>query len=178
MARITVARPTRVDQVLTTSDAAQGITGQDPPGTLGAMSQSETERWRAMNDPVIKQFRETGGQTSRKYPVILLTTTGRKTGQPRVTPLNFTVDGDRIAVIGSKGGSSTQPSWYLNLVDDPIVTIEHGAETYRARARIAEEPERTRLFDQQAKEMPFFDGYRRRVKTREIPVVVFERIPV
>jgi len=141
------------------------------------MPSSETERWRAMNEPVIKQFRETGGQTSRKRPVILLTTTGRKTGKPRVTPLNFTVDGDRLAVIGSKGGSATHPSWYLNLLDDPIVTIERGGDTYRARARVAEEPERSRLFDQQAKAMPFFDGYRKRVKAREIPVVVFERLP-
>ena len=132
--------------------------------------------WAAMNDPVIREFRRTGGQTSRKHPVILLTTTGRRSGQPRVTPLNFTEDGGRLAVIGSKGGSSTHPAWYLNLLDDPVVTIEHAGETFRARARVAEEPERTRLFDQQAAAMPFFDSYRKRVKAREIPVVVFERL--
>ena len=140
------------------------------------MSGKDVEAWRRMNDPVIAEFRRRGGQTSRRHPVILLTTKGRRTGERRVTPLNFTVDGDRIAVIGSKGGSSTHPSWFLNLLDDPIVTIEHAGETFRARARVAEEPERTRLFDQQAAEMPFFDGYRRRVKAREIPVVVFERL--
>jgi deazaflavin-dependent oxidoreductase (nitroreductase family) len=133
-------------------------------------------RWRAMNDPVIRQFRASGGRTSRRYPVILLTTTGRRTGRERVTPLNFSRDGDRLVVIASAGGSSTHPAWYLNLVEHPEVTIEDGGETFRARARTAEEPERTRLFDAQAAEMPFFDGYRKRVKARAIPVVVFERI--
>jgi F420H(2)-dependent quinone reductase len=61
-------------------------------------------------------------------------------------------------------------------VANPIVTIEHGSETFRARARVAREPERSRLFDRQAAQMTFFDGYRRRVKARQIPVVVFERM--
>lgn len=140
------------------------------------MTKSAAE-WQAMNDPVIAEFRANRGRVkSRKYPVILLTTIGAKTGKSRVTPLNFSVDGDRLVVIASKGGSSTHPAWYLNLVANPKVTIEHGGETFRARASTAEEPERTRLFDQQAAEMRFFDGYRRRVKAREIPVVVFKRL--
>ena len=106
--------------------------------------------------------------------MLLLTTTGARTGQPRVTPLNFSVDDDRLVVIASKGGSATHPAWYRNLVANPEVTIELGAETFQARASTAEEPERTRLFDQQAATMSFFDGYRRRVKARQIPVVVFE----
>jgi deazaflavin-dependent oxidoreductase (nitroreductase family) len=135
-----------------------------------------TAEWQAMNDPVIAEFRVRRGQTSRKYPVILVTTTGAKSGEPRITPLNFIEDGDRLAVIASKGGSPTHPAWYLNLVANPEVTIEHGGETFRARASTAVEPERTRLFDKQAAAMPFFDAYRRQVKAREIPVVVFERI--
>ena len=132
--------------------------------------------WNAMNEPVIRQFRASGGRTSGRHAVILLTTIGAKTGLPRVTPLNFSRDDDRIVVIASAGGSSTHPAWYRNLVANPVVTIEHAGETFPARARTAEEPERTRLFDRQAAEMPFFDGYRRRVRAREIPVVVFERI--
>ena len=133
--------------------------------------------WKAMNDPVIAEFRSHGGTvTSRRWPVILVTTTGSKTGQPRVTPLNFSTDGDRLVVIASKGGSPTNPSWYTNLVAYPEVTIEHGTETFRARAVTAEEPERTRLFDRQAAVMPFFDGYRRSVTARRIPVVIFERL--
>ncbi len=130
-----------------------------------------------MNEPVIAEFRGNGGKVkSRKHPVMLLTTTGARTGLPRVTPLNFSIDGDRLVVIASSGGSSRHPDWYRNLVADPVVTIEHGPETFRARASIAREPERTRLFDRQAAEMPFFDGYRKQVKAREIPVVIFQRL--
>jgi deazaflavin-dependent oxidoreductase (nitroreductase family) len=136
----------------------------------------DADDWRRMNEPVIRQFREKGGKTTRKHPVILLTTTGARTGKERVTPLNFSRDDDRIVVIASAGGAQKHPAWYLNLVKHAVVTIEDEGETFRARARTAEEPERTRLFDQQAAEMPFFDGYRKRVKAREIPVVVFERI--
>lgn len=129
-----------------------------------------------MNAPVIKEFRSRQGHVSRKYPVILLTTVGAHTGRPHVTPLNFSTDGQRLVVIASKGGSSTHPDWYRNLLANPEVTIEHAGEKFRARAIDVGEPERTRLYDQQAKLMAFFDGYRRRVKSREIPVVAFERL--
>jgi deazaflavin-dependent oxidoreductase (nitroreductase family) len=130
-----------------------------------------------MNDSLITEFRSNGGRLrSRKNPVILLTTVGRRTGQPRVVPLNFSTDGDRLWVIASAGGSAKDPDWYRNLVTNPEVTIEHGGETFRARARTTKEPERTRLFDAQVARMPFFNGYRKRVKAREIPVVVFERL--
>ena len=118
------------------------------------MSPRSTAEWRAMNEPVIAEFRARGGRVSRKYPVLLLTTIGARSGQPRITPLNFSVDGDRLVVIASAG-----------------------RETFQARATTAEEPERTRLFDQQAAAMSFFGGYRRRVRTRQIPVVVFEAEP-
>ena len=129
-----------------------------------------------MNEPVIAEFRATGGQLSRRYPVILLTTVGARSGRPHTTPLNFSHDGDRLVVIASKGGSTTHPDWYRNLVANPAVTIEHAGETFRARAIVAQEPERTRLFDGQVRLMSFFEGYRRRVKSRQIPVVVFERV--
>jgi deazaflavin-dependent oxidoreductase (nitroreductase family) len=141
------------------------------------MSPHTAEYWQQMNDPVIASFRANGGRVKgRRFPVILLTTIGAKSGKPRITPLNFSLDGDRLVVIASKGGSATHPGWYLNLLADPEVTIELGSETFRARAKTVEEPERTRLFDQQAEQMPFFDSYRKRVKARQIPVVVFERI--
>lgn len=141
------------------------------------MSPRSTADWLTMNEPVIAEFRARGGRVSRKYPVLLLTTTGAKTGRPRVTPLNYSVDGDRLVVIASAGGASRHPAWYRNLVANPDVTIELGGETFAARAVTAEEPERTRLFDQQAAVMSFFDGYRKRVKARQIPVVVFEAPP-
>ena len=140
------------------------------------MTRSDNE-WRDLDERVIAEFRANGGVLkSRKWPVILVTTTGRRSGRPHVTPLNFTRDGDRIFVIASKGGSSTHPDWYLNLVANPEVTVEDGDKTFRARARVTEEPERTELYDLQAKSMTFFDGYRRRVKSRQIPVVVLEPV--
>jgi deazaflavin-dependent oxidoreductase (nitroreductase family) len=144
---------------------------------MSAMTRTPAAVWAAQNDPVIDAFRANGGQVKgRKHPVLLLTTTGARTGRPRVTPLDFSRDGDRLVVIASMGGSSHHPYWYLNLEADPEVIIEVGRKRFRARARITEEPERTRLFDRQAAEMPFFDGFRKRVRGREIPVVVFERV--
>lgn len=132
--------------------------------------------WKAMIRPDIASFRANGGAVAgRRWPLLLLTTTGARSGLPRVTPLNFSQDGDRYVVIASKGGSPTHPSWYLNLVANPEVTIELGTQAFHARASTATEPERTRLFDQQAAEMTFFDSYRKRVTAREIPVVIFER---
>ena len=128
-----------------------------------------------MNEPLIRQFRAAGGRLERKNPVLLLTTTGSKSGRKVTVPLNYSRDGDRFVVIASAGGSATHPSWYTNLVADPDVVIEHDGETFPARAHAANEPERTRLYDLQAKSMPFFQGYRKRVTSREIPVVVFER---
>lgn len=139
------------------------------------MSKSAAE-WHRMNEGVIAEFRANGGTVrGRKWPVILLTTTGERSGRPHVTPLNFSEDGERLVVIASKGGSASHPQWYRNLVANPEVTVEHRTETFTARARTAEEPERTRLYDQQAARMSFFDGYRRSVKAREIPVVILER---
>jgi deazaflavin-dependent oxidoreductase (nitroreductase family) len=132
--------------------------------------------WHDLNERVIAEFRANGGVVrSRRWPVILLTTTGARTGRQHITPLNFSEDGERLVVIASKGGSGTHPDWYLNLVANPAVTIEHGSETFHAQARVTDEPERTRLFDRQAQVMTFFDGYRKRVRARQIPVVVFER---
>lgn len=141
------------------------------------MSPHSADYWQRMNDPVIASFRANGGRVKgRRWPVMLLTTIGAKTGKAHTTPLNFTTDGDRLVVIASKGGSATHPSWYHNLVAHQEVTIELGSETFRARAVSAPEPERTRLFDQQAARMPFFDSYRKRVTARQIPVIIFQRI--
>jgi deazaflavin-dependent oxidoreductase (nitroreductase family) len=133
-------------------------------------------RWKAMNEPLIEQFRAAGGKLRRRNPVLLLTTTGARTGRSITVPLNFTLDGDRLIVIASAGGSARHPAWYRNLRAIPEVVIEHDGQTFTARAHVVEEPERTRLYDRHVAAMPFFDGYRRRVKAREIPVVAFEKI--
>ncbi len=139
----------------------------------------DVKRWQQENVAVIAEFRANGGVVGGRYagrPMMLLTTTGAKSGQERITPLNYSADSTRIVVIASRGGAPTHPDWYHNLVANPEVTVEVGTERYRARARTAREPERTRLFDRQAALMPFFDEYRQQVTAREIPVVVLERL--
>ncbi len=132
--------------------------------------------WDAFNRDVIIEFRANGGQVAgRQHPLILLTTTGAKSGLPRTTPLNYSTDADRIIVIASKAASPTHPDWYHNLVAHPEAIIEIGSEKFPVRARTAEGPERERLFDAQAALMPFFAEYQQRT-ARQIPVVIFERI--
>lgn len=141
------------------------------------MPERTVDEWNAMNEPVVAAFRANGGTVRGRRNMLLLTTRGARTGQPRVTPLNHSRDGERYVVIASKGGSATHPAWFHNLVADPEVIVEVGTERFHARARVAQEPERTRLYDAQAAIMPFFDGYRRTTTAREIPVVVLERLP-
>ena len=107
--------------------------------------------------------------------MLLLTTTGARSGQPRVAPLAFTRSGEHYVVIASKGGSPSHPDWYHNLVSNPTVTVEVGGETFRARARVAEGDEHDILFEAQAREMPNFADYQQKT-SRKIPVVVLERL--
>jgi deazaflavin-dependent oxidoreductase (nitroreductase family) len=132
--------------------------------------------WNAFNAGVIEQFRANGGQVpGRTYPVILLTTIGAKSGLPRTIPLNYSIDGDRIVVIASKGAAPTNPDWYHNLVANPEAVIEIGTERFGVRATVAHGEERDRLFNAQAALMPFFAEYEQQT-SRQIPVIVFERI--
>src|SRR4051794_8846801 len=134
--------------------------------------------WDAFNKGLVEEFRENGGKVTGNFansPLLLLTTTGAKSGKQRTIPLVYTRDGDRLVVIASKGGSPTHPDWYHNLAKNPDVIIEVGTDRYAARAVVTEGDERQRLFDAQAKEMPFFAEYQRKVE-RQIPVVAFERI--
>src|SRR5262249_52739913 len=110
-----------------------------------------------------------------KVPLLLLTTTGKRTGKTHVNPLAYTRDGERYVVIASKGGAPTHPEGYLNLVANPAVTVEVGNETFSARATVPKGEERDRLFEAQAKIMPGFAQYQRQTK-RRIPVVVLERL--
>lgn len=136
---------------------------------------SENE-WNIRNRQVIAEFRANGGKVgdNGNY-LMLLTTTGAKSGQQRVNPLCYSTDGDRIVIIASKGAAPTNPDWYYNLLAHPEVTVEVGTERYQARAIIAEGAERQRLYDQQAALMPFFADYQKKTE-RQIPVVILERI--
>jgi deazaflavin-dependent oxidoreductase (nitroreductase family) len=131
------------------------------------------------NTKLIDEFRANGGQVSGMFagrPMLLLTTTGAKSGQQRTTPLVHTRDGDRIVVIASKGGAPTNPAWYHNLVANPTVTVELGTEKFPAKATVVTGTERDRLFAAQAAMMPAFAEYETKT-TRKIPVVALERRP-
>ncbi|MBM2812435.1 MAG: nitroreductase family deazaflavin-dependent oxidoreductase [Chloroflexi bacterium] len=106
---------------------------------------------------------------------MLITTTGAKSGRPYTTPVMYLRDGDRLAVFATHGGSPTSPDWYHNMVANPVITVEVGAETYQARATVAAEEERVRLYTRQAELFPNFAEYQQKT-TRKIPVVLLERI--
>ena len=134
--------------------------------------------WDEFNRGLIEEFRANGGKVSGRFagsPVVIVTTTGARSGLPRTTPLVYSRDGDRIVIIASQGGEPTHPDWYHNLVANPGVTVELPGETFSARATVAEGEERTRLFDRQAALMPFFAEYER-TTPRQIPVVVLKRV--
>jgi len=135
------------------------------------------DEWNDFNRRLIEEFRANGRVVSGRFagaPVLLLTTTGARSGRPRTAPLAYTADGDRIVVIASKGGAPAHPDWYHNLVAHPDAEVELGGERFPVRAAFPEGPERQRLFDQMAARMPNFAEYQRNT-TRLIPVVVLER---
>jgi len=126
------------------------------------------------NRRIIDEFRENDGKVGGRFEgksLLLLHTRGAKSGQERINPLAYVRDGDRYVIIASKGGAPTNPSWYYNILASPLVTAEAGNETFQARAAVAEEPERTRLYNKMVEMMPGFDDYRRKT-TRNIPVIV------
>jgi F420H(2)-dependent quinone reductase len=106
-------------------------------------------------------------------PVLLLTTRGRRSGEPRTIPLTYFEDGEALLVVGSKGGSPRHPDWYLNLEADPDVEIQVGGEHRRARARRATAEEAARLWPTVLARAPVYGKYRART-TREIPLVLLE----
>ena len=123
------------------------------------------------NQHIIEQFRSTGGTTDFPGPLVLLTTTGAKSGQPRTTPVAYARDGDDLIIIASAGGAPTHPDWYYNLVAHPMVTVELGPETFQARATVVEGEERERLYTQDALTLGFSVIYRQKT-TRQIPVII------
>lgn len=125
----------------------------------------------------VRSYQATDGEQGyhwRGTTILLLTSTGRVSGEQRTTPLIFRADGDTWVVIGSKGGAPDHPDWYKNLAADPDATIQVKRERIPVHARTATGSERTRLWQLMAEVWPPYDEYQRRTE-REIPVVVFER---
>jgi deazaflavin-dependent oxidoreductase (nitroreductase family) len=132
---------------------------------------SEFNDW---NRKIIDEFRANGGKVGGMFDgktLLLLHTKGAKSRQERINPVAYVRDGGRFVVIASKGGAPTNPDWYYNVVATPDLTVEVGTERFRVHATVAEEPERTRLYNKMVEMMPGFDDYRRKT-TRKIPVIV------
>lgn len=126
----------------------------------------------------IRQYRETNGETGYMWngaSCLLLTTTGRKSGLKRTIPIIFTEAKGKLFIIGSQGGHQDHPLWYLNLLDDPRATLQIKGDVFDVVARTAESPEREELWNEALKYWPNYDVYQSRT-TRQIPVVVFDRV--
>jgi len=129
------------------------------------------------NKAIIEEFRANEGRVGGFFDdkdLLLLHTTGAKTGVQHVTPLIYMADEDRLVIIASKGGAPTNPDWYFNLVANPEVKVELGKEEFEAYAEVIIEPERSRLFNRMAERYPFYAKYQRD-SDREIPLVILSR---
>jgi deazaflavin-dependent oxidoreductase (nitroreductase family) len=126
----------------------------------------------------VRRYRETGGEVGHTWngvPTLLLTTTGRTSGEQRTTPLIYGRDGENYLIVASKGGAPEHPGWYRNLSKTPEVELQVKDEVFPARARTASAEERPRLWQQMAEIWPQYDDYAQKTD-REIPVVVLERV--
>lgn len=129
------------------------------------------------NNKIIEEFRQNEGRVGGPFqgaPLLLLTTTGAKSGQKRIAPLMYRQEGDDQIVFGSKQGAHTHPDWYYNLKADPSVSVEVGAEQFSARATEVTGEERDRIFAAQAEMFPQFTEYQDATK-RIIPVIALRR---
>jgi deazaflavin-dependent oxidoreductase (nitroreductase family) len=136
---------------------------------------SETQSW---NEKVIEEFRANGGKVGGQFegaPLLLLTTTGAKSGRSTTSPVMYLPDGDRLVVIASYAGAPRNPAWYHNLVAHPRVTVEVGDESFAATARVIAGDERDALYARQAALYPGFREYEEKT-SRVIPVVALERV--
>jgi deazaflavin-dependent oxidoreductase (nitroreductase family) len=134
---------------------------------------SEPNNWNAK---IISEFRASGGKVGGAFEgalLLLLHTTGAKTGQERVNPVMYRRVGDNYAVFASKAGAPTHPDWYHNLIANPAVRAEIGTQTLDLTARVADNAEREQIWTAQKADFPGFADYEAKT-TRQIPVVILE----
>lgn len=142
------------------------------------MTNANTTTPSERNRAVIEEFRANAGQVGGNWtgrPLLLLTTTGVRSGRQHTTPAMYHREGDRRFVFASMGGAPKSPAWYHNLVANSRVTVEVGSERFEARATVVEGAERDRIYAEQAKNFPQFAEYEKRT-TRKIPVVALDRL--
>ena len=132
----------------------------------------------SFNEKLIAEFRANGGKVTGMFansPLVLLTTTGAKSGKQRTTPVVYFEDGGNVVIVASLAGAPKHPAWFLNIRANPEVTIERGIEKFRARATVPARAERDRLYARASELMPAFVEYQQKT-TRVIPVVALERL--
>lgn len=125
----------------------------------------------------VDRYRATNGEEGHDWQgtqTLLLTTTGRKSGEQRTMPLIYGRHGDAYMVVASKGGSDEPPAWYLNLTENPGVEVQVKGDRFPARARTADAEEKPEMWRTMTAEWPHYDAYQENTE-REIPVVVLER---
>ncbi len=125
----------------------------------------------------VKRYVETDGEEGHDWQgtgTLILTTTGRKSGAERSTPLIYGEHGGDYVIVASKGGAPEHPAWYLNLSEQPDVTVQVKADRFAARARTATAEERPELWELMVGRWPQYDDYKKKTD-REIPLVVLER---
>jgi deazaflavin-dependent oxidoreductase (nitroreductase family) len=130
-----------------------------------------------LNISVIEEFRANNGKVTGNFdgmPLLLINTIGAKSGKQYTKPLAYLADGERFVVIASYAGHEHNPPWYHNLLAHPDIDIEVGDQVISVLASVANEPERSVLFDKMASVMPVFNDYQSKT-TRRIPVVTFAR---
>ena len=130
------------------------------------------------NTQIIEEFRSNGGKVGGQFegaPLLLLHTTGARTGQERVNPVMYRRDGQNLAVFASKAGADTNPDWYHNLLANPVTSVEIGNQVRPVRARVAGQDERDRLWSAWKQEWPGFADYETKT-SRQIPVVILEPV--
>jgi deazaflavin-dependent oxidoreductase (nitroreductase family) len=125
----------------------------------------------------VRRYQQTDGAEGHEWQgttVLILTTIGRRSGESRSTPLIYGTRGDDHVVVASKGGAEEHPSWYLNLVEQPEVTVQVRGDRFKAKARTATLDEKPGLWQMMTQRWPPYDEYQHKT-SREIPVVVLER---
>jgi deazaflavin-dependent oxidoreductase (nitroreductase family) len=144
------------------------MTTSDPRADYAAFTRALIEDVRTNGHPTFGPF--------LGRPVLILTTIGAKSGEPRVAPLVYSKDGDRYVIMASKGGAPTHPAWYANVVANPVVTVETAGEAFQARATELRGDERNRLWDAHVVQHPGFAEYVAKAGDRVIPVIALDRL--
>jgi deazaflavin-dependent oxidoreductase (nitroreductase family) len=133
---------------------------------------------RLFGDEHVRRYRETDGEVGHDWEgtqTLILTTTGRKSGEPRDNALIYGRNGDDLLVVASKGGSDTPPAWYLNLQADPQAEVQVRDERFAVRARDAGPDEKPGLWAEMLTHWPQYEEYQAK-SSRDIPVVILERV--